>query len=155
MLSLVIYRVTCYADAGFGCQHPSLLASSLRSSLGLIGDLTVPTPTPYNIPKPKLNPHSLLDFPYSITDKLPFKIKKRFLHFKALKNHIMASPVTSLEYRGKVAIITIDNQKKLNALTQDQYYEIACHMREVATREDIFVTLLTAKGELSRNTAIY
>jgi peroxisomal 3,2-trans-enoyl-CoA isomerase len=57
----------------------------------------------------------------------------------------MAEGIT-LEYQGRIAIITIDNQKKLNALTQDQYYEIARCLREVAEREDIFITLLTGKG---------
>jgi len=56
-----------------------------------------------------------------------------------------SSPVT-LEYKGRLAIITINNEKKANALTQDQYYILATHMREVATRDDVFITLLTAKG---------
>ena len=56
-----------------------------------------------------------------------------------------SSPVT-LEYRGRIAIITISNEKKANALTQDQYYILATHMREVAERDDVFITLLTAKG---------
>lgn len=57
----------------------------------------------------------------------------------------MAGPVT-LEYRGKIAIITIDNEPKLNALTQDGYYQLACHMREVAERDEVFITVLTGKG---------
>jgi len=59
----------------------------------------------------------------------------------------MTGPVT-LEYKGKLAIITIDNEAKLNALTQDGYYQLASHMREVATRDDVFITLLTGKGIL-------
>ncbi|CAL3966092.1 unnamed protein product [Diplocarpon coronariae] len=41
----------------------------------------------------------------------------------------MSSAVT-LEYRGKIAIISIDNQKKLN----------------VATKDQVFITVLTGKG---------
>jgi peroxisomal 3,2-trans-enoyl-CoA isomerase len=58
-----------------------------------------------------------------------------------------SSPVT-LEYKGRIAIITINNEKKANALTQDQYYILATHMREVATHDEVFITLLTAKGIL-------
>ena len=57
----------------------------------------------------------------------------------------MAGPVT-LEYNGRIAIITIDDQKKLNALTQDGYYQLASYMREVATHDEVFVTVLTGKG---------
>ena len=54
--------------------------------------------------------------------------------------------VISLEYRGRVAILTINNEKKLNALNQDQYYDLAQRLREVATRDDIFITLIIGKG---------
>lgn len=57
----------------------------------------------------------------------------------------MAGPVT-LEHKGKLAIITIDNEAKLNALSQDGYYQLASHMREVAERDDVFITILTGKG---------
>jgi peroxisomal 3,2-trans-enoyl-CoA isomerase len=57
----------------------------------------------------------------------------------------MSTPVT-LEYKGRIAIITINNEKKANALTQDQYFILATHMREVAARDDIYITMLTAKG---------
>ncbi|KAB8291874.1 hypothetical protein EYC80_006652 [Monilinia laxa] len=56
-----------------------------------------------------------------------------------------SEPVT-LEYKGRIAVITIDNEKKLNALTQDGYYLIAKFMREVATHDEVFVTVLTGKG---------
>lgn len=57
----------------------------------------------------------------------------------------MAGPVT-LEYTGKIAIITIDNVEKLNALDQDGYYLIAKFLREVSEHEEVFVTVLTGKG---------
>jgi Delta3-Delta2-enoyl-CoA isomerase len=57
----------------------------------------------------------------------------------------MAGPVT-LEYKGKIAVITIDNVEKLNALDGDGYYQLASFMREVAENEEVFVTVLTGKG---------
>lgn len=58
----------------------------------------------------------------------------------------MSGPVT-LEIKGKVAVITIDNESKLNALNQDGYYQLASYMREVAEKDEVFITLLTGKGE--------
>ena len=59
----------------------------------------------------------------------------------------MESPsVINLEYRGRLAIITIDNDKKLNALDQASYYDLAQKLREVATHDEVFITLLIGKG---------
>jgi len=57
----------------------------------------------------------------------------------------MASTV-KLEFKGKIAVITIDNEEKLNALSQDGYYRLATHMREVAEHDEVFITVLTGKG---------
>lgn len=54
--------------------------------------------------------------------------------------------VISVEYRGRVAVITIANEKKLNALNQAQYYELSQAMREVATHDEVYVTVLLGKG---------
>lgn len=51
-----------------------------------------------------------------------------------------------LETRGKIAIITINNEKKLNAMTQDDYLQVAQFLRQIATMDNIFITVLTAKG---------
>jgi peroxisomal 3,2-trans-enoyl-CoA isomerase len=59
----------------------------------------------------------------------------------------MSSPI-SVEYKGKIAVITIDKDHKLNALNQDEYYQIARYMREIATHDEVFITLLTGKGTL-------
>ncbi|KAK1242607.1 hypothetical protein MKX08_005419 [Trichoderma sp. CBMAI-0020] len=56
------------------------------------------------------------------------------------------SSVISIEYRGRVAIITIANEKKLNALNQTQYYELSQAMREVAKHDEVYVTVLLGKG---------
>jgi peroxisomal 3,2-trans-enoyl-CoA isomerase len=45
-----------------------------------------------------------------------------------------------------VAIITIDNDTKLNALNQSGYYDLAQALREVATHDEVFITLLIGKG---------
>lgn len=57
----------------------------------------------------------------------------------------MPSPV-SVEYRGKIAVITINAPERLNALDQDGYYDVAKYMREIATHDEVFITVLTGKG---------
>lgn len=54
--------------------------------------------------------------------------------------------VISLEYRGRVAVLTIDNESKLNSLSQMEYYDLAQKLREVATHDEVFITVLLAKG---------
>jgi peroxisomal 3,2-trans-enoyl-CoA isomerase len=51
-----------------------------------------------------------------------------------------------LETSGKVATIILNLPKKLNALTADHYYRLGALMREVAARDDIYITVLTGKG---------
>ncbi|PSN70653.1 peroxisomal d3,d2-enoyl-CoA isomeras-like protein [Corynespora cassiicola Philippines] len=58
----------------------------------------------------------------------------------------MAEDGILIEYRGKIAIITLNQPKKLNALNQDLYYKLALAMQEVAARDDITITVLTGKG---------
>lgn len=58
----------------------------------------------------------------------------------------MASSVIKLEYKGRIATITIDNEEKLNALSQPQYYDLAQKLREVATHDEVYITVLLAKG---------
>lgn len=60
---------------------------------------------------------------------------------------IMLSPITC-EYKGKIAIITIDKSHKLNALIKDEYYLIARYMREIATHDEVFITVLIGKGAI-------
>ncbi|KAK3901665.1 3,2-trans-enoyl-CoA isomerase [Staphylotrichum tortipilum] len=59
----------------------------------------------------------------------------------------MAPPsVIQIDYQGRLAIITIDNAHKLNALDQTGYYALAQALREVATHDEVFITLLIGKG---------
>lgn len=53
---------------------------------------------------------------------------------------------TTLEYRGKFAIIILNAPKKLNVLSSADYVVLAKQMREVAARDDVYTTLLTGKG---------
>lgn len=52
----------------------------------------------------------------------------------------------TLSVRGKVAIITLDREKKLNALDQDRYYRLASLLNEVAVMPEVVITVLTGKG---------
>ncbi|KAM7202136.1 ClpP/crotonase-like domain containing protein [Naviculisporaceae sp. PSN 640] len=56
------------------------------------------------------------------------------------------SGVIQVEYKGRLAIITINNEKKLNALNAAQYHELAEAMNEVAKHDEVYITLLTGKG---------
>jgi len=60
----------------------------------------------------------------------------------------VASPEEAVLYRqqGRVAIITLNLPKKLNAMTQPYYYRISCLLRDIAENPDISVTVLTGNG---------
>lgn len=64
----------------------------------------------------------------------------------SLPHFTMPDSVITVEYKGRVAVLTIRNEAKLNALSQLQYYEIAKKLREIATHDEVFVTVLLAKG---------
>jgi Delta3-Delta2-enoyl-CoA isomerase len=51
-----------------------------------------------------------------------------------------------IEYRGRVALVTINNPKKLGALSQQGYYDLSQALREIATHDEVFITVLTGKG---------
>lgn len=51
-----------------------------------------------------------------------------------------------VDYKGRIAVITIDNAKKLGALDFNGYYQLAKSMREIATHDEVFITVLTGKG---------
>jgi peroxisomal 3,2-trans-enoyl-CoA isomerase len=38
------------------------------------------------------------------------------------------------------------NEKKLNAMTQDTYFRLSQLLRQVAKMDEVFITVLTAKG---------
>ena len=58
----------------------------------------------------------------------------------------MADDGILVEYKGNVAIITLNLPNKLNALNQDLYYKLATSLEEIAARDEVTVTVLTGKG---------
>lgn len=58
----------------------------------------------------------------------------------------MAENEVTLETRGKIAIITLNREKKLNALDADLYFRLATLLQEVAAMPNIYITILTGKG---------
>ncbi|KAI0145795.1 ClpP/crotonase [Hypoxylon sp. NC0597] len=54
--------------------------------------------------------------------------------------------VIKVTYAGRIATITIDNDKKLNALDFNGYYAIARALLDIAKRDDVYITVLTGKG---------
>ncbi|KAK2803852.1 hypothetical protein FQN50_006860 [Emmonsiellopsis sp. PD_5] len=57
-----------------------------------------------------------------------------------------AAKEVTVTYQDRVAIITLNRPSKLNALGSDHYWELSQRMREVAERDDIFITVLTGTG---------
>jgi len=60
----------------------------------------------------------------------------------------MTSPeeMVTLTKKGRVAIITLNQPKKLNAMNTDAYYRLSCLMQDVAKMDDIVITVLTGTG---------
>ncbi|KAJ5201290.1 hypothetical protein N7449_006093 [Penicillium cf. viridicatum] len=52
----------------------------------------------------------------------------------------------TVTYQDRVAIVTLNRPDKLNALNADLYYLLAERLREIDSREDIFITVLTGTG---------
>ena len=63
---------------------------------------------------------------------------------------IMASTpeeAVTLHYHSKrIAIITLNNPKKLNSMNQANYYRLSCLLREVAAKPEVSITILTGTG---------
>lgn len=58
----------------------------------------------------------------------------------------MAKHPISVEYLGRVAVVTIDNDQKLNSLSQRHYYDLAQLMREIAKHDEVYITVILGKG---------
>jgi peroxisomal 3,2-trans-enoyl-CoA isomerase len=52
-----------------------------------------------------------------------------------------------LEYAGSTAILTLDYPQKLNALTKDDFYQLATYLNQIADRDDVLITLLIGRGK--------
>jgi hypothetical protein len=55
-------------------------------------------------------------------------------------------PAIDLEYKGRYALLTINKPQKAGALSRMQYYELGQKLREVATHDEVYVTILVGKG---------
>lgn len=51
-----------------------------------------------------------------------------------------------ITYQGRIAIITLNRPKVLNALDGDLYYLLGERLREVDKRDDIYITVLVGTG---------
>ncbi|KAJ5822745.1 hypothetical protein N7447_005085 [Penicillium robsamsonii] len=54
--------------------------------------------------------------------------------------------IITVTYQDRVAIVTLNRPDKLNALNGDLYYLLGERLREIDSREDIFITVLTGTG---------
>jgi len=54
--------------------------------------------------------------------------------------------MVTLTKKGRIAIITLNQPRKLNAMNMDAYYRLSCLMRDVAKMDDIRITVLTGTG---------
>lgn len=58
----------------------------------------------------------------------------------------MTSEVITFAQKGRIAIITLNQPQKLNALNPDGYYRLSCLLQDVAKMDDISITVLTGTG---------
>lgn len=58
----------------------------------------------------------------------------------------MTTSWITVEYQGRIALITINRPDKLNALPKDGFYRLSQCLREVDTRDEVSITILIGKG---------
>jgi len=56
------------------------------------------------------------------------------------------APVT-IEYKGRIAIITLNKPGKLNALSGADYFQLTKYMKEIETHDEVFITVLIGTGK--------
>ncbi|KAK4552273.1 dodecenoyl-CoA isomerase [Recurvomyces mirabilis] len=56
------------------------------------------------------------------------------------------SDVVSVKYNGRIAVITLDRPKKLNALTKDAFFQLSKCLREVDEVEEVVITIIVGRG---------
>jgi enoyl-CoA hydratase/carnithine racemase len=71
--------------------------------------------------------------------------KSAFVNFINMSSSTSSSPI-SIEYRDKIAIITLNKPQKLNSFNKDEFYELATLLREADARVEILLTLLIGVG---------
>jgi peroxisomal 3,2-trans-enoyl-CoA isomerase len=77
----------------------------------------------------------------------PEPLSRQFIDDPTTITYPNSSPeLLSVEYTGRIAIITLNKPDKLNSLTKDEYHELAALLREVDTHDEVFVTVLIGTG---------
>jgi enoyl-CoA hydratase/carnithine racemase len=71
--------------------------------------------------------------------------KSAFVNFINMSSSTPSSPIF-IEYRDKIAIITLNKPQKLNSFNKDEFYELATLLREADARVEILLTLLIGAG---------
>jgi len=61
-------------------------------------------------------------------------------------NNPSPDQVVTLRTQGRIAIITINSPRKLNAMRQPDTFRLSCLLRDVAAMPRITVTVLTGTG---------
>jgi Delta3-Delta2-enoyl-CoA isomerase len=56
------------------------------------------------------------------------------------------SDIVLFRKSGRIAIITLNQPKKLNAMNQPAYYQLSCLLRDIAQMTDITTTVITGNG---------
>lgn len=54
--------------------------------------------------------------------------------------------VIEVEYSGAIAVIVLNKPNKLNALTKDEFYELARTLQDVGNHDEVVATVLTGTG---------
>lgn len=54
--------------------------------------------------------------------------------------------VIEVGYDGPIAVIVLNKPDKLNALTKDEFYQLARTLQEVADHDEVVPTVLTGNG---------
>jgi peroxisomal 3,2-trans-enoyl-CoA isomerase len=58
----------------------------------------------------------------------------------------MSEDLVRLDINGIFAVITLNNPKSFNALTQSLYYRLASFLRDAEENPDVYVTVLIGEG---------
>ncbi len=58
----------------------------------------------------------------------------------------MASDAITVDYRGRIAVVTLAQPDRLNSLTQDGFYLLGERLREVAAQPEVSITVLAGTG---------
>lgn len=76
----------------------------------------------------------LLGFPFNSLPRIP------------ASNLPARMTVIEVGYDGPIAVIVLNKPNKLNALTKDEFYQLARTLQEVADHDEVVATVLTGNG---------